>query len=226
MKIHELVHLNNQKREKLNKENKKYYEDMLLYIRTSLNKEEVQTEEVLSELLAHLLEAQDNGKSATEVFGDNPREYADEIIQELPKMNLKEKISFLKLPLSTFFITFLLFSGISDLIIYYSLHVGDLIKEIHIGSLTVKGILSIISVLILVDIFFKYMKWSIFRKIKKTLEFFFIWIGAMFVIGVFMAIFFLIPDFGPIIKIPSYVSLTVGGFLAIILYGKYIFNNK
>ena len=54
MKAEELVKLNNEKRKTLNDENTKYYEAMLLYIRTSFRKKEVETEEILAELLEHL----------------------------------------------------------------------------------------------------------------------------------------------------------------------------
>ncbi|OEF97171.1 DUF1129 family protein [Desulfuribacillus alkaliarsenatis] len=56
--------------------NLKYYEDMLIYIRFSYNKSDQEVEEVLSELLDHLLDAQAEGKTAYEVFGDEPKKYA------------------------------------------------------------------------------------------------------------------------------------------------------
>lgn len=72
MNSQELIKLNNKKREKLNEENLKYYEDMLVYLRLSFLKSEQETEELLNELLDHLLEAQEEGKDFTEVFGDDP----------------------------------------------------------------------------------------------------------------------------------------------------------
>ncbi|MBS7530742.1 DUF1129 family protein [Hazenella sp. IB182353] len=42
------------------------------------------SEGVLLELLNHLIEAQNQGKSAEEVFGDNPIQYCKEIVSTLP----------------------------------------------------------------------------------------------------------------------------------------------
>ncbi|WP_347835339.1 hypothetical protein [Gracilibacillus sp. JCM 18860] len=67
-----LIEQNNQKRKLLNEENKKVYEEMLLYVRLFFNKSEQESEEILMELLDHLLDAQGEGKSAKEVFGDDP----------------------------------------------------------------------------------------------------------------------------------------------------------
>lgn len=64
MNSQELIKLNNKKREKLNEENLKYYEDMLVYLRLSFLKSEQETEELLNELLDHLLEAQEEGKTS------------------------------------------------------------------------------------------------------------------------------------------------------------------
>ncbi|WP_113927347.1 DUF1129 family protein [Bacillus sp. P14.5] len=91
MTAKEMIQLNNERREKLNKENKKYYEDMLLYIRMS-DVEERDGEELLLEILEHLLEAQENGQTAEEVFGDQPKKYCDELLRDLPKEPVKNKL--------------------------------------------------------------------------------------------------------------------------------------
>lgn len=93
MNSQELIKLNNKKREKLNEENLKYYEDMLVYLRLSFLKSEQETEELLNELLDHLLEAQEEGKDFTEVFGDDPKQYANELLGEIPKSMTKERFN-------------------------------------------------------------------------------------------------------------------------------------
>lgn len=57
----EMVALNNERRQQLTKENKAYYEDMLVYLRTS-RIPAIKTEELLLEMLDHLLAAQKEGK--------------------------------------------------------------------------------------------------------------------------------------------------------------------
>lgn len=83
--IQRLIQENNDKRKLLNEENERYYNQLLIYIRSHFLLSERQSEEVLLELLEHLLLAQKEGKKATEVFGSNPKAYAQEIVDTLPK---------------------------------------------------------------------------------------------------------------------------------------------
>ena len=84
MKTHELVKTNAELQEYLNKENESYYGDLLVYIRTNnFFRSDSQTEELLLEVLKDILDAQEKGVSAQEYFGDNPKEIADEMIQNL-----------------------------------------------------------------------------------------------------------------------------------------------
>lgn len=88
MKSTDLIKQNNELRKQLNPENKKYYEDILVYIRVNLTKEE-QTEEILLEILQAILDAQKDGVSAQAFFGKNPKEISDAILAELPNESEK-----------------------------------------------------------------------------------------------------------------------------------------
>ena len=81
----QLIADNNSKREQLNEDNQKYYEQLIVYIRSQFLVNERQTEEVLTEMLDHLLLAQHKGQSAKDVFGRTPKEFADEVLDALPK---------------------------------------------------------------------------------------------------------------------------------------------
>lgn len=84
MNENEMVKLNNRRRKQLTEENKAYYEDMLLYLRKSrLPAKKV--EELLLEILDHLLVAQTEGRTATEVFGTEPEAYCEELVQSFEK---------------------------------------------------------------------------------------------------------------------------------------------
>ena len=75
----EMVKLNNEKRELLTTENEAAYGDMLIYLRlTSVPQK--QMEELLLEILDHLLEAQKDGKTAHDIFGEDLKAYCDELI--------------------------------------------------------------------------------------------------------------------------------------------------
>ena len=80
----DLVRENNQKQKLLTKENEKLYSDFLLYIRTNFNVSEQEGEEILMDILDHLLAAQEEGRTAEDLFGDDPKAYADELIELLP----------------------------------------------------------------------------------------------------------------------------------------------
>lgn len=95
LKASELIEQNNQKRALLTEENEKYYTNLLLYIRTKLTLSEQQSEEVLMEMLDHLIEGQKDGKTALEIFGDDPKGYADEIASHLPHENKRDSFLFM-----------------------------------------------------------------------------------------------------------------------------------
>lgn len=80
----EMVELNNQRRKLLNEANRKYYEDILVYLRMSRIPSK-QTEELLLEMLDHLLTAQQKGKTAKDLFGEDPEAYCEEIVQSMGK---------------------------------------------------------------------------------------------------------------------------------------------
>jgi uncharacterized membrane-anchored protein len=56
---------------------------------------ERQTEEVMLEMLDHLLDAQNEGKSAQDVFGDNPLSFADSVIEEIATEKPRNIVTFI-----------------------------------------------------------------------------------------------------------------------------------
>ncbi|MCT3395923.1 hypothetical protein [Lentilactobacillus hilgardii] len=86
MKTDSLIEANNQLRKKLDPENRKYYEDLLRYIRgKSIVNRETDVEQLLLDILHDLIDAQTNGQSAKAYFGKDPQVLADAILQTLPK---------------------------------------------------------------------------------------------------------------------------------------------
>ncbi|MBE7119830.1 DUF1129 family protein [Bacillus cereus] len=92
MKAKDLIELNNQKRKLLTTENEATYSDMLIYIRLA-KVPEYQAEELLIEILDHLIEAQQEEKNAYDIFGYDLQAYCDELISALPKQSLWEQLS-------------------------------------------------------------------------------------------------------------------------------------
>ncbi|WP_054655397.1 hypothetical protein [Lentilactobacillus kisonensis] len=69
-----LITRNNQLREELTSENKKYYEDLMVYIRSkSTFKRESDIEQILFDILTDIIDAQSNGQSARNYFGHDPK---------------------------------------------------------------------------------------------------------------------------------------------------------
>ncbi|MFV8517802.1 hypothetical protein [Bacillus sp. SBS7] len=92
MNAQDMIELNNKKRELLTSENEAAYGDMLVYLRLS-NVPEHQVEELLLEILDHLIEAQAEIKNAYDIFGNDLQSYCDEIISALPAQTKLEKTS-------------------------------------------------------------------------------------------------------------------------------------
>ncbi|WP_236035308.1 DUF1129 family protein [Alkalihalobacterium elongatum] len=152
MKAQELIKLNNNFRNKLTEENRKYYEDMLVYIRLSYDKSEQETEEILSELLGHLIEAQEEGKTVKDFFGSEPKKYADHIIGELPKMLTKERLFLGSMAIFYFLGVSVFFIGLVRIFNQYVVPIGGMTNEYYILSVAVKTLVSIpIAVLLLLD---------------------------------------------------------------------------
>lgn len=91
MNVTKMVELNNKLRGQLNPENEKYYSEIMVFIRTS-NVSQHKAEELLLEILDHLLEAQKNGKTAKDVFGNDPVAYCKELVSTLPKPLLRTNL--------------------------------------------------------------------------------------------------------------------------------------
>lgn len=210
MNAEELVQLNNEKRKQLTKANKNYYEDMLVYVRLSYDKSEQETEEILTELLDHLVEAQAEGKTAEKVFGQEPKQYADEIIGELPKMVTKERMQYFAMGVLYFLASVTFLSGIATLFNHYVLGIEPLTKTYYTGTLALKTLINIPVAFLILYAALQYIRWSCFKKINKVAEFLLSGLIGIIAMGVFMLVIFVTPDFGPTVQIPFYVTLLLG----------------
>ncbi|PEA29947.1 DUF1129 domain-containing protein [Bacillus toyonensis] len=183
----QLMEKNNKLREQLSPENKVYYEDILMYMRTfGFFYEELETEQHLMAILQDILEAQKHGESAEEYFGKNPKEIVNQLTKqfEKPSWNSMFKISGLIFLISTFYVIVGSFTA-------PTLHVNVLV-------ILLNGIFSVA----LVYGIFKLLHLSIYMKMQlpKLIKFFVVWIMAMIPFGVFFLIRLYTPKQG-IVKI-------------------------
>lgn len=123
----ELIETNAVLQESLTKENEEYYGNLLIYIRImAFFRDEKKSEELLLEVLRDILDAQEQGISAEEYFGKNPKKVADDIIKQLP-INLLDTVKIILIALASYSI----FSILPKIIF------PD--EDLDIGSLLIRG---------------------------------------------------------------------------------------
>lgn len=213
MRTKELIEENNRKRERLNEENEAYYNGLLLYIRTSFNRSERETEEILMEVLDHLLEAQAAGRTAEDVFGSDPKAYAQEIVGELPTALPKEMVKTLAVMGLIFFGMFSFASGLLSTLLSYGFGIGEPMYSFRLGSLAVGAAGSILAVALLVYGILGYIRWSAFRPVSRWKEFAISFLGGGAAVGLLLAGLYFLPSFGASFALPVYWLIPIGAAL-------------
>jgi len=216
MNTKKLIEENNQKREMLTEENEAYYSDLLLYIRLKLTISEEKSEEVLMEMLDHLLDGQKAGKNAKDIFGDDPRGFADEIIEQLPKEEKRKIIPFLAGIIGNIVGWVLIIRGVLFLVLSPFSEVKTTVYPISVlGSAIVIAVFVTVTIVYI----FKLVERSLFkenRSIRKDS------IKAGFIGAIGMAVVLLIvkflPEIGPSFDFSWWASLLAGGVLMAVIF--------
>ena len=180
MNIADLIKQNNKLRSQLNEDNKKYYEELLVACRMKNNtKKESELEIQLLEILQDLILYQKQGKSFTDVFGNDINKLSSSILVELPKEN--------KMKILRFSLVYLLILIISSLIP-------------SVFSRTIQPVLTLLSITLLVLCLYL----LIYKKTDKNK--WFIYISSLII---FEISFILIPILNKLKLLPEYLSLEV-----------------
>ena len=210
----ELIEENNVKRDLLTEDNEKYYSNLLMYIRSRLSISEHSTEEVLMEMLDHLLEGQEEGKTANKIFGDNPKQYADELIRQLPKEKKRDLFQFGTQIVTNMLGWFLMIRGIVIVIISQFKEVDS---SIYLYSdLALFGAILIAAVLGVWMIFKMISKTAFHKNIKVWKTSMLVGLGgAVLGTGVIATSYFY-KEQGPSMPFPWYWSIIIGGGLWLI----------
>lgn len=218
MKGKGLVQLNNEKREQLNDSNKRDYEEMLTYIRLNLNRSEQQTEEVLMELLDHLLEGQKQGKSAQDIFGEDLKAYCDELIAEIPKERASVNILFIIYLGLNLAGTVGMTLGILSYGLYHLFDLGTPDFTFSLGSGLVIALVNLVLIALFVYLIFAFINGSLFKtkKTRKWMEFLQLWLISSLFIGISIAIGLWMPSFGQPLSIPYLVIVAIAGLLYLV----------
>ena len=112
------------------------------------------------EMLDHLLDGQHEGKSAQDIFGDDPKRYADEIILNLPKEQKREVIPFIMRIVIDLVSWMLMIRGVV-ILVFSQFNIGNVSTSVYLFSTL------FIFAFILGSITFGV--WYIFRIIKQSL---------------------------------------------------------
>ena len=210
--IKQLIRENNNKRKQLTKENETYYEQLLVYIRSSFFKDERATEELLYEMLDHILLAQKDGKNAQDIFGKEPKQLADELIETLPREKPKKIMAFVVE-------TIMKLVGIYFTIIGIPAIFSDEENTLYVGSfLLIIGAL-IIGFLIVISVALNSFKREAFAT-KNRKKFFGVLFTVTFlvVVGSIVAISLFANEIGPQLQTSPYTYFGFGCFLLLASY--------
>lgn len=216
MDAKKLIEENNRKREMLTPENEAYYDDLLIYIRLQFTLSEQQSEEVLMEMLDHLLDGQKAGKTAKDIFGDDPKSFADELIEHLPKEEKRNLIPFIGGIIGNIAGWVLILRGVLFLVLSQFIAVDTAVHPISVlcFALAVAGFVTAATVFIL-----KLVERSLFKESRNTRK---DSIKAGFVGALGMAAVLLItkflPEFGPSFDFSWWASLLAGSILLFSMY--------
>lgn len=205
MTAEEMIQVNNERRKQLNEENRKYYENMLVYLRLSSIPEK-KTEELLLEMLDHLLIAQEEGRSAEDVFGKNPESYCKEVVQTMGKQSYFRFSRFAFIFGIGLYIVFFI-DGISRLIIYPLLNQFTDLPPVK--GFSVDYFFTPIFMCLVIDIILLFLRESTFKKFSVR-----VLLGYVFPITIAyflpLVIYFFLKDILPVIPIPAWASLLIG----------------
>ncbi|MEG1487757.1 hypothetical protein [Lactococcus sp.] len=187
METKELIKENNSLRDQLSSENKKFYERLLVVVRTkSFFREEEVYEETLLAIVQDLLEAQAQGKNAEAYLGCDIYQLADEIVAATPRENIKRMAYF-----TLYWIgPYLLFSVVIPTII------SLIFSPDHTAKISLAGFLSN-------TVFTSLAIWGLLKYISTSRQalnffnqkFFIVWlkclIPSVLVIGIYVLILYL-----------------------------------
>ena len=169
----ELLKKNNENEKNILEENDEIYTNMIVYLRGA-NISEYNQEKVREDLIAMILDGQERGDDIQKVIGENYKEICDEIIAEIPKKTVKEKVMHaLTLTLDIVWI-FGIISVIKTLIIMLAKNSKDMTFVFSLGDLISWGMIVFVAYLVVY-----YICSTTFREkereTNKVLSFIIIW---------------------------------------------------
>ena len=209
--IKQLIRENNNKRKQLTKENETYYEQILVYIRSSFFKEERATEELLYEMLDHILLAQKDGKSAQDVFGKEPKQLADELIEMLPREKPEKIMAFAAE-------TLMKLVGIYFTVIGIPAIFSDEENTLYVGSFLLTIVVLILGMIVILVVALNAFKREASATKNKKIFVVIFTVTFLAVVGSIVAISQFANEIGPQLQTSPYTYFGFGCFLLLASY--------
>lgn len=209
--VKKLIQENNEKRKLLSEDNEQYYSNFITYVRAAYLKDERATEEVLLEMLDHLLLAQEDHRTAQQFFGKEPKLMADEVIENLPNESFKEVFIFGVELLATVIAYYTLITGVFDIFTKKD-------KIIYVGnSIVIIAILGITLAAIIYTTLLMIQKESFNQKKSKR---YYLYIFAVFFIGSVLTAYSSkeLAPIGRAIELGHYGMFSIGCLLLLLTY--------
>lgn len=178
---------------KLSKKSNDFLENLRVYLFSS-GKNAKEINEIIEELEVHLIEAEKRGKSIEHIIGHSPKEYMDQISNEMA-IDIKQWIKFIPI---------IIFGAFSITI------VSDLLEgTLSYSLLEIFGFLSI-AVLFLAgtSIAFRYIS---SKSLSPSKQFFILFMLSAFPMGLFMGLIFLNQAYAtPVIEFGMFGTIMIG----------------
>lgn len=207
MNTKELIERNNEKRTLLTEENEAYYSNILIYVRLKLELSESRSEEMLMEVLDQLIAGQEEGKTATDIFGTEPAVYAETIIAELPKEKKRNIALFLLGVTGMILGPVLIIRGLLLLILSAFADVNEAIPVI---TTSIIGLCIIIYIILVLTFIVKRTRSSLINNTSVAKNSLYTGLFAAIGMGILVLIIYTLPAIGPIIEFPWWASIISG----------------
>ncbi|MFF2912018.1 DUF1129 family protein [Paenibacillus sp. NPDC057934] len=152
MKVKDMIKENNALREQMTPFNRSYFEDMILAMRAS-RVDALRAEELLLEAAKLLLQGQNKGRNAKQIFGEHPEDYFREIVESVPAAPTRSKLNYyLMIPWAALTCLFGVL-GAFGLLFQWTTGSSGIFSQISLFTLIAVGIGSIV----VIELFMKWM---------------------------------------------------------------------
>ncbi|WP_392450045.1 DUF1129 family protein [Staphylococcus massiliensis] len=208
----ELARENNVKLLRLNNTDRDIYENYMTYIRSDLRVNQHDSEVLLSDMLDHLLEAENKGMHAMEFFEHDPKKHAKKTIRSLPNETFQNIVRYICNHFLLLLGVFFFLEGFTGFFIG--------VKRLYLFTFPLLFIFGLIMVFLFIWAFFRSIQLQSFERSRFTS----LWTYAsLIILGILTFQVFFIPQtylyFGPYVKIGNWTFIILSAItLAIAIF--------